>query len=202
MIGYRRFYHDSLIAKPYLRGLFLLPAYIATIYCQFTIVNISIMAMLLYWAMHIQLLISLLFHIFHFGQYDLLSCYLDRLSVTVVNSAMTIVIGAGLHSKAIVAIAAASPIIYVMDPEANIRISVMQFAIGMIAGIMDTIYNPENGLWWVYQILSTSVIALIYIFEIYGTFPVKNKWIGWHDIFHALINIPYIFRLMSTPGIF
>jgi hypothetical protein len=160
------------------------------------------MAMLLYWSMHIQLLISLLFHIFHFGHHDHLSCYLDRLSVTVVNSVLMVVMGVGLQSRAIITIAAASPIIYVMGPEANIRISSIQLAVGLLAGIMDSIYNPEHGLWWLYQIVSSAAIAIIYILEIYGTFPVKNKWIGWHDIFHALINIPYVFRLMSTPGIF
>lgn len=201
MLNFRRVYYDSPTLKPLLRGFFLLPAYAITIYHQLTAINPSIIEMLIYWSMHIQLVISLLFHILHFGVYDRLSCYIDRLSVIVVNSVLMVAVATGLQSYSTVAVAALTPILFVLEPEANIKIVIIQFTVGFVVSIMDAVYNPCNGLWWIYNTLFSALVALIYVLEIYTKFPIKNRWIGWHDIFHILINFVYINRLISIPGI-
>jgi hypothetical protein len=149
--------------------------------------------------MHIQLLISLLFHLFHFGKYDRLSCYIDRLAVMVVTSVPMLILALTLDSYLLAITAIAMPIVYIFDPSANIRASSIQAVIGLLVSGYDTIYNPERGLWWMCHTLSSIAVSLFYILEIYVPFPFSNKWIGWHDIFHSLINLVYYSRLTTIP---
>lgn len=201
MLGFRRYYYDTPNLKPLLRGLFLVPSYLATIYYQLVWPSTTLSGSLIYWTMHIQLLVSLLFHILEFGKFDRLSCYLDRLAVAAVNASSLVAISVGIESHIIGITACITPLVFIIDPEANIRASAFQVGVGFAAALLDWYLHPVNGPWWLMQLIMSVIAGYVYVLEIYCKFPYPNKWVGWHDVFHTLINIPYIIRLTSMPGI-